>query len=186
MDVEMYERAVERTGEVVRNTRSDQLGDSTPCSDWDVRALINHIIGGMNATSAGGSGDKVEMDTGVDLAADDHVGAYERASKSALETFSEPGSLERTFTMPWGDTPGSAVLGLVLSDCVVHGWDLAQATGQHITIDDDVAEAIYGMTAKMMKPKGSFPRGDRFAQPVEVADDAPPADRMIAYFGRRP
>lgn len=186
MDVEMYERVVERTGDIVRNIRRDELGAATPCPDWDVRTLINHLIGGMNSMSAAGSGEKVEMDTGVDHAADDHVGAYERASKSALETFKEPGALDKTFTMPWGDTPGSMALGLVLSDCVVHGWDLAQATGQQIMIDDDVAEAIYGMTTKMMEPKGSFPRGDRFAEPVEVADDAPLADRMLAYLGRRP
>ena len=186
MDAEMYARVVERTGDVVRNTRVDQLGDSTPCPEWDVRTLLNHLIDGMVAVSAGVSGEKTEVDSGVDHAADDHVGAFERASKGALEAFSEPGVLDKNIAMPWGDTPGAVVLGLVLTDCVVHGWDLAQATGQQIVIDDDAAEAIYGMTAKMMQPKGSFPRGDRFAEPVEVAEDAPPADKMLAYMGRQP
>jgi uncharacterized protein (TIGR03086 family) len=94
--------------------------------------------------------------------------------------------MEKEFAMPWGPTPGSAALGLALADAVVHGWDLARATGQEIVIDDDVAEAVYGMTSSMMQPQGSYPRGDSFAEPVDVGGDASPRDRMLAYLGRDP
>ncbi|MEA2452775.1 MAG: hypothetical protein QOG04_1485 [Actinomycetota bacterium] len=101
-------------------------------------------------------------------------------------SFQQPGAIEKTFPMSWGDSPGSVVLGLALSDAVVHGWDLATATHQDYEIDEDVAQACYGMVTSMMEPKGDFPRGDSFAEPVEVPDDAPTADKLIAYLGRKP
>lgn len=186
MDVSMYERALERTGSVVAGTTPDQFGEPTPCTEWDVRAMLNHIIAGCTTFAAGAEGRRVEMSDGTDYAGEDHVAAYERAARAALEAFRAPGALERDFSMPWGDTPGAAVLGLALADAVVHGWDLARATGQDITIDDEVAEEVYGMTSKMMAPQGPYPRGASFQEPVEVGDDASPADRMLAYLGRRP
>jgi uncharacterized protein (TIGR03086 family) len=186
MDVEMYERALNQTGEVVRNTSGDQLGDSTPCTEWDVRALLNHVIAGCVTFAAGGSGERVEMTSDTDHLGQDHVDAYERAAKSALEAFSAPGALERNFALPWGDTPGSAALGIALADATVHGWDLAKATGQPATIDDDIAESLYQMVTQMLAPKGSFPRQTAFKEPVVVGEDASSTDKLLAYLGRRP
>jgi uncharacterized protein (TIGR03086 family) len=186
MDAAMYERALDRTKAVVAGTRRDQLDDPTPCTDWDVHALLNHIIGGLVTFASGADGKAVPMSDGTDHVADDHVAAFERAATEALYAFKAPGALERDFTLPWGESPAMAALGLALADAVVHGWDLAQATGQDITIDDDAAEAIYGMTSGMMEPKGSYPRGDAFKDPVEVSDGAAPAARMLAYLGRTP
>jgi hypothetical protein len=55
-----------------------------------------------------------------------------------------------------------------------------------MVIDDDIAEAVYGMTSSMMAPLGDFPRGEAFGEPVDVPDDAPIADKMLAYLGRQP
>ena len=186
MNAEMYERALETTGQVVRGTRRDQLENPTPCSDWNVRDLLNHLIGGCLTFAAGGAGEPVPMDTGTDHTNEDLVGAYDRAAKSALEVFRSPQALERNFNLPWGETPGSIALFLAISDAVVHGWDLARATGQQMDIEDDIADAIYEMTTEMLEPKGSYPRGDSFRPPVDVPEDAAPADRMLAYMGRRP
>jgi uncharacterized protein (TIGR03086 family) len=186
MDVDMYERALKRTGEVVAGTRPDQLKDPTPCTDWTVRELLNHLIGGCVSWAQGAAGKVEDPSASIDRVGDDHVASYERAARDVIEAFRSPGAMERNFTMPWGESPGSMNLGVAIADATVHGWDLAQATGQDITIDDDVAEAAYQMTSNMMEPKGSFPRGDAFAEPIEVADDAPPRVRMLAYLGRRP
>lgn len=186
MDAEMYGRALERTKVVVAGTRRDQLDDATPCTDWNVRDLLNHVIGGCLTYVAGAAGTRVNMSDGTDHVAHDHVGPYERAAQAALDAFSAPGALEREFSLPWGDTPGSAALGLALADAAVHGWDLARATGQQVTIDDDIADAIYGMTTQMMAPKGPYPRGDWFKDPVEIGGESSPADRLLAYLGRLP
>lgn len=186
MDAVMYGRALERTREVVAATRPDQLGDSTPCADWNVHQLLNHLIGGCLSAAGGAKGKTEPMSADIDRVQGDHLAAYDRASQAALGAFKEDGALEKTFTMPWGDTPGSATLMLAIADATVHGWDLAQATGQEMTIDDDVAEAVYRSTSSMMEPKGSYPRGESFDDPVEVAEDAPATARMLAYLGRNP
>jgi uncharacterized protein (TIGR03086 family) len=186
MDASMYARALERTGTVVAGTRREQLGDETPCTDWDVRALVNHIVGGCATFAAGADGRQVDFANPEDYAAGDYVHAYEDAAAAARAAFEAEGALEKEFSLQWGPTPGSAALGLALADAVVHGWDLARATGQSFTIDDDIAEALYAMTSGMMQPKGSYPRGDSFAEPVNVADDASPGERLLAYLGRTP
>jgi uncharacterized protein (TIGR03086 family) len=186
VDATMYGRALERTREIVAATRPDQLEDATPCTDWNVHQLLNHIIGGCLASAAGAKGETESTSHDVDRVEGDHLAAYDRASQAALRAFKEDGAMNKTFTMPWGDTPGSMTLMLAIADATVHGWDLAQATGQEMAIDQDVAEAVYGATSGMMKPKGNFPRGDSFAPPVDVPDDAPARDRMLAYLGRQP
>jgi uncharacterized protein (TIGR03086 family) len=186
MDVEMYERALARTEEIVAGTRREQFGDPTPCGDWNVRDLLNHIIGGCISVAAGATGKRVGFSEGPDHVAQDHVAAYKRASTDALAAFRAPGALDRTFTLRTGDTPGSVALGLAVADAVVHGWDLAKATGQDGTFDDEVTGALYAMTTQMMAPKGPYPRGSSFGDPVEVADDAPLTDRLVAYLGRDP
>lgn len=185
MDVEMYERALQNMSDVVSDIKPEQLGEPSGCGDWAVRDLLNHVVGYLNAFSSGADGEKLDVD-GVDFLGDDHVAAYDRAATDAADAFKAPGALEKTFILPWGDNPGSMALGLALAEAAVHGWDLGQAAGHPVVIDDDVAEAVHGMTSSMMAPLGEYPRGDSFAEPVEVPDSAPIADKMIAYLGRRP
>lgn len=185
MNVEMYERALKRTGEVVGNTQPERFGDPTACTEWDVRTLLNHTIGGCTSFAAGAGGEAVPMD-GEDHLQQDHVAAYEGAAKSSLEAFRAPGAMESTFVMPWGETPGSLAFYLALADATIHGWDLAQATGQRYPIDDDIAEYLHQMTTSMLAPEGDYPRGEMFKEPVEVAPDAPPGEKLLAYMGRSP
>jgi uncharacterized protein (TIGR03086 family) len=184
--IEMYDRSLARTGTVVAGVDRERFSDPTPCDDWDVEKLLDHIIGGCLTFAGGGSGSPVDAMQERGFATKDHVTAYQEAAASALETFRAPGALEGTLTLPWGDTPGPAALGLALADAVVHGWDLAVATDQKAEIDEDVAEAVYEMTSSMMAPKGDFPRMTAFKDPIEVDDDAPAQVRMLAYLGRSP
>ena len=186
MNVEMYERAIENAAAVVHNIKPDQLSDPTPCMEWDVRALLNHMVGGCEAIVKGASGEPMPSFDEGDHLGDDYVGAFDRAAKSSVEVWRAPDSFDKTFSTPWGDTPGQILFGLALSDAVVHGWDLARATGQQLTADDETAEAIYTMTTSMLEPKGGYPRGDSFGDPVDVPDDAPALDRALGYLGRDP
>lgn len=178
MDVAMFDRVVQATGGVVTDISPEQFEGATPCAEWDVRDLLNHLIGQYDMVAGRPPED--------DYTSEDHVAAYYAASVRARDAFAAPGAMERNFAMPWGETPGAALLGLVIADTVVHGWDLARATGQDVAISDDAAQAIYEMTSGMMEPNGSFPRGTSFAPPVEVPADAPVRDKMLAYLGRRP
>jgi uncharacterized protein (TIGR03086 family) len=184
--LEMYERALKRTGETVAGTTREQFADPTPCADWNVETLLDHIIGGCLTFAAGAEGRRVDAMNRPHLTGEDHVSAYENAARAALAGFRAPGALERDFTLPWGDSSGSAALGLALADAAVHGWDLAKATGREATIDDDIAETLYAMTTQMMEPKGRWPRMTAFNEPVEVGVDATSAQKLVAYLGRKP
>ena len=185
MDAAMLERAVQATGKVVAGTSKEQMDDATPCTEWSVRDLLNHMIASYEAVAVGGGGEP--SGTGAtDFTAGDHVAAYEAASARAIDALAAPGALEKTFKMPWGDTPGQVLLGLMIADTAVHGWDLAKATGQETPVEPDVAEAVFGSTTGMLEPQGKPPRGGSFAAPVDVPGDAPVHDRMLAYLGRRP
>ncbi len=185
MDVAMLERAVEATEQVVAGVSPEDFDSATPCTEWSVRDLLNHLIGSYE-TIGGAMGAGIANAAATDFTATDHVAAYRGAAKKAVAALSAPGALERKFEMPWGETPGNVLLGLTIADTVVHGWDLAKGTGQDAMVDPGLAEAVYGMTSSMMEPQGSFPRGTSFGHPVEVPEDAPVQDKMLAYLGRQP
>lgn len=186
MNVEMYDRSLRHTRTIVAGTRREQFSHPTPCTDWDVQTLLNHIIGGCTTFAAGARGTSVNAMQGGSFTDGDYVDSFERAAAEAIQGFRSPGAMDRKFTLPWGETPAQVAPGLALADAVVHGWDLAVATGQRLQIDDDIAEALYQMTSSMMEPLGSFPRMTSFKDPVPIDAGAPPADRLLAYLGRDP
>ena len=101
--VEMCERAAERTGKVVAGVRADQLGGPTPCTEWDTRMLLNHIIGGNYMFATLGAGESIDMSQPLpDFSSDDPSGHYERSAKGALAGFSSPGAMERIYPVPMG------------------------------------------------------------------------------------
>lgn len=185
MDVEMFNRAAKATGDVVRNIGPDLMSAPTPCSEWSVRDVLGHLVENFRAVANDVAGQEAEGDAGSDLG-DDPAATYDSATQRAAAILGEPGALEKTYKMPWGETPGQMLLGLAIGDTAVHGWDMAVATGQSYEIDEDIAEAVYAMTSGMMEPHGSWPRGDTFGPPVEVPDDASATDRAVAYLGRDP
>jgi len=160
-----YERAVASTARAVAAVRDDQLGFPTPCSAWDVRTLGNHLIK-ATWTFAG-----VETAEG-DWMAGDRAGAFGDAAAASVAAFGSEGG-------------GSCdALPYALLDTVVHGWDLARATGHNPAIDADLAGATFevakGVVTDELRARGSF------GPPVEVGDDAPVHERLVAFLGRRP
>jgi uncharacterized protein (TIGR03086 family) len=90
--------------------------------------------------------------------------------------------MERPVTVPFGTVPGVVALHLRLTEILVHGWDLAHATGQTATFPDDLVEQELDFTRGKLAdvPSNRSP----FAPPQEVADDAPALDRLAACLGR--
>ena len=182
----MLERAMAATARVVRGVRPEQHDDPTPCPDWTVRTLQNHLVAGNRYFAASAGGEQADMA----LWAADHLGdgdagaAYEATAKAALDAWRTPGALERRAKLPSGGS-GPRVFDMHLMDTVVHGWDLATATGQDSPVDPDTAQALYDAW------HGKFPdevrAGGRVVGPeVDVAPDAPVTDRLLAYLGRTP
>ncbi len=190
--VEMLRKTTLRVKEVVAGVEQSQAADPTPCSEWSVLDLLNHLIGGLEFTAGCIVGDVPNIRPNeaessyrgeTDIAV--LVRAYPAAVDLALELAASPGALERTATTPFGEMPVSQIFIGTTMDQFIHGWDLAKATGQDTTLDAGLVEFAYGMLVS-----GGFANMGRqagFIGPeICVPDDASPQDKMIAYMGRQP
>jgi uncharacterized protein (TIGR03086 family) len=172
--LDLYGRASEWTLSKVA-CAADKLDASTPCDEWDVRELMNHILETQNYFVASARGDDVSPPSPhpPEVLSDDPVADFERARVATLSTFGEKGVIEKT---------GSS-LGIASSDQLLHGWDLAKATGQDATMPEGLPQAVYEMI------HGRFTEQQRegiFRPEVAIAANASAQDRLLAYTGRNP
>jgi len=168
---------------------------STPsvCVEWTLRQLVNHLIGIPTVLGRAASGERLEPDEfSPDVMAEtDYFGldassAYDAAVSKALEVCARPDALDGVCAMPRGDVPFRNLVTLVVSDTVVHAWDLARSTGQDAEIPDDLAELGYTFMKGFVSPNARGGTFKHFDQPVEVGPDASPTDRLVAFLGRDP
>ena len=181
------ERAFASTREVLANVKDDQLDDPTPCQSWDVRALVNHIIGGAHwfgESTAAGEG---APDKGIDFAAGDRLEAFDEGVKKSVDAFNAPGAQEKIVKLPFGEFPGAIFMALATTDTFTHGWDLARATGQDAArLDPELAQQLL-VGAKAAIPddfRGPDPQAP-FGPKVDVPESAPPADQLAGFLGRK-
>lgn len=174
-------------GRLVDGTAPEQLDDETPCTEFTVRGVINHVIGGATMFGAAfehGSVPDDEMAKVMgDMVGDDPSAAYAAASARVQAAYHAPGALEGTVAMPWGEMPREAALGIAVFDVAVHAWDLAQATGQELQLGEELAEDV--LVLGQMMGIDQY-RGAMFAEEVIVVETAPTWDRLVAYSGRQP
>jgi uncharacterized protein (TIGR03086 family) len=180
---DLYARALDQASRIVDGVRQDQLGSPTPCTDWDVRTLLNHMVSG-NWNAAAVAEGKPRLQGQDDLLGDNPGEAYQQSAAAAKQAWQKPGRLEQTYEMPMGTLPGQAVLGVRLLETVTHGWDLAAASGQRPTFDDDVVRAATEIAQSNLG--GERPPGFPFAPAVEAGDELPAIDRLAAFMGRQP
>jgi uncharacterized protein (TIGR03086 family) len=166
----------------------DQLDNPTPCVDRSVRQLLGHVVGLAAAFRAA-----ADKDFGEWTDADPDAAGWPAAEADWRDTLAVRGpALVEAWRAPdaWTgmtraggvDLPGE-VAGLVaLDEVVLHGWDLARATGQDYTCDPDVADAVLGFVSGF--DAGGTP--GLFGPAVEVPADAPTFHRVLARSGRDP
>jgi uncharacterized protein (TIGR03086 family) len=176
-------QAMQSTLAVLTKVRSDDLDAPTPCASWDVRDLVNHFVGTARWWAAMIAGDDGGAD--ADYAAGDFVAAYCDSIATAVSAFAAEGALERTVRLPFGEFPGTVVLGMAALDQFAHGWDLARAIGQPTDLDPVLAagllsQARLAITDELRGPDGQAP----FGPAVPVPDGAGPADQLACFLGR--
>jgi len=185
--VALLQRVVDETTGVIDKIGPDQLGDPTPCTEWTIRDLINHITGGSTMFAVSAEQGSVPDDLmaqlmGGDNLGDDYKGAWGAASARAMAVFAQPGVLERIVTLPFGEMPAGIALNIAIFDVATHATDLAQATGQTIA-DTELLEAALEMGRKMIGPDMRQPGLFGAEQPAPA--DAPVTDRLLAFAGRK-
>ncbi len=184
---DMLARVVNQCREVVDGIRPDQMSAPTPCSEWDVRAVANHMTGGsLMFAECIENGSVSDEEFGrlmsADLVGDEPSAVFGAAADRALAAFGAPGALEQTVTLPFGTMPAGVAANIALFDLTVHALDLAYATGQSTELDPDVLQAGWEAAQAMLSP--DMRAGGMFAEAQPCADDAPLAERLMAFAGR--
>ena len=172
---------------VITGVRDDQLTEPTPCPDMSVAALLDHLVGLTEAFRH--SAEKSPL-AGAASADADHLPAdwRERLPQqldALVAAWQQPSAWEGT-TEVAGVTMPAAAMGLVgANEVLVHGWDLAVATGQPYAVDPLTAEACLEFN-KGFAAGAPEARDAMYGPVVPVPDDAPPFDRLLGQTGRDP
>jgi uncharacterized protein (TIGR03086 family) len=174
-------RASTAVGDLIDRIPADRWTAPTPCTEWTVRDVVDHLVG-MNLVFVAMLEESPMPERGADRLGTDPAGAFRR-SVAALQTAARrPGVLERSRTTAVGAATGEERLRWRIVDLLVHGWDLAQATGAGLELPDDLAEQALTFARAQLPDQ---PRAGRFDDPQPVADTAPAIDRLAAVTGRR-
>ena len=177
-------QALDATDRLIAGIGDQQWQNPTPCTEWNLRDLVDHLVAANRRFSSMLHGEQPAAAATQDAAGDDGdlVAAYRDSGKRMLAAFRQPGALEQTVTLPIGAAPAIAALHLRVTDLLVHGWDIAQATGQPARLPEQLAAQELEFTRAKL---ADMPADRRpFAPPQPVADDAPASDRLAAYLGR--
>jgi uncharacterized protein (TIGR03086 family) len=170
----------------------EQWGAPTRCTEWTVAQLVDHLIDEhrwaaplMHGQDLEAAGKVVEGSRSLPV--DGGVGAnlaqeWDDAVTLSNEAFTARGALDREVALSRGATPVRSYLEEMLFDLTIHSWDLGQAIGYPEPLPDDLVSAVYASVAA----QGDLSGSGLFAPPVQVPDDAPTIDKLVAATGRRP
>jgi uncharacterized protein (TIGR03086 family) len=180
------DQALAATGRIVAGIKPAQLEASTPCPDFTVKALLDHVVGVNQMFFLAARDKKVDVSK-MSGAGDDPASAFDLSAKEASEAWKAPGILEEQVELPFGTFPGAVALNMFISETVVHGWDVAKATGQSTEIDTKLAEVSWEAVKDLPDAfRGGPGSGMPFGPKVEAPAGASPGDRLIAHMGRQP
>jgi len=182
----VHRRALDATRSFVVGVGTDQWDKPTPCADWNVRELLNHIVAGnlwAAELASGRSIDDVGSTLDGDVLGTDPIAAYDTSAARAAGAFEAPGALDAPCAVSYGPVPGSVYAGHRLLDVLVHGWDLAEATGQSTQLDPQLVAACWEVARPqlaLLQGSGAF--GADYV-PADAIDEETQAT-LLAAFGR--
>ena len=164
-------------GAVVGGIRADQLDNPTPCAKFTVRGVLDHMIGGATMFSAAFRGvEPGQADT------TDVLATFGPTLTELADAMHSPGALDRTIQAPFGEVPGTDFARFVVLDGLLHGWDLATATGQPYEPPDSLVAEVEAFAPQAVEPLRD---GDTFGPALEPPASATPIQRLAAFTGRR-
>lgn len=182
---EFFGRSADLFDERVRAVGDDHWDHGTPCTEWSVRDLVNHLTNEclwvpplLRGQTIEEVGDRFDGD----CLGDDPVGSWADAVADARAAATETGALDRTVNLSFGNVPGHVYIAQVGTDLLVHSWDLARGIGYDETLPKDLMEVAYEGAKgyeKELRDSGLF--GDKF----EAAPGASFQEEFLGFFGRR-
>jgi uncharacterized protein (TIGR03086 family) len=187
LDLEPAAREIVR---LLDDVTDEQLAAPTPSTDTSVAALLDHLAGlalaftwaARKTVPAGGSAPSADA---ADLDPEWRT-VIPRRLGDLVEAWRDPAAWEGTTEAGGVTMPASQIGVVALDELVLHGWDLAKATGQDFRCDPASTQAVLEFTAESAKPENAGMREGLFGPVREVPPDAPPLDRALGYAGRDP
>ena len=188
--LEELDQVLDAVTRLVAGVRPDQWTDPTPCAEWDVRRLVDHITTGNRMIAAlaarEGTQDPEQMqEVRARLSpapGDDPVVAERESVERLRQSVGRPGFLEGTYPTFMGEQPGGFLVQMRITENLIHGWDLARATGQQAGFPDRVVERTLETLRFALAGRPRDPGGFGAEQPAP--EGAPPLDRLAAFVGR--
>jgi uncharacterized protein (TIGR03086 family) len=182
---DLYVKAMASASAYIDGVRADQWHAPTPCSEWDVKQVANHIIGEnlwAGELYQGKTIAEVGSKLDGDLTEGDPPAAYRKSMKVASEVVTAPGAMEATCHLSFGDHSGSDYGAQLFMDALIHGWDVAKATGQGTRLDAQLVEACLPIAQQIAT---QFRSAGVFGEDLPVSTDADPQTKLLAILGRR-
>jgi uncharacterized protein (TIGR03086 family) len=181
---ELHQRATEAFGQHVHAIRDDQWSAPTPCSEWDVRQLLNHVVSEnrwspplLQGRTIAEVGDRFDGD----VLGGDPKAAWDDSAAEAVAAVQADGSMDRIVHLSFGDFPGRDYTMQIFADLLIHGWDLARAIGDDERLDPELVEACGDWFAAMEDAyRGAGAVGPRVDLPARADAQA----RLLSMFGR--
>jgi uncharacterized protein (TIGR03086 family) len=183
-----HAQAGQAFGALVAAVGAGQWGARTPCPEWDVRDLVDHVVRGNLAAVQMLDGVALTELAALDLArpdfdvlGSDPRAAWQRSDTAAVEAFARPGALGAVVHHPSGDLPGRRFAVMRFTDNLLHGWDLARGIGADPTLDPFLVEAAHGFLAPVAH---ALPATGYFAAAPEIGPTADRQTQLLAMVGR--
>jgi uncharacterized protein (TIGR03086 family) len=186
---DVLERACQSTAAILAMVQAADLDRPTPCASWNVRDVVNHIVGGTGffAELAENGAVTERGDDDAEFTATDFAATFRQEAERLVAAFRAPGAMTKPMKLPFGELPGSVCVWIAAGDIFTHGWDLAKATGQPTDLEPDVATRLLAQIEPILPDQMRGPDGQAaFGPRVEIASSAPAADRLAAFEGRQP
>lgn len=180
----LFQKVVKQAEPCILEIRPDEFSNPTPCSDWDLRALLNHLVYELlwvpellNGKTVAEVGSKFDGD----VLGDDPVAAWKKASSEAAKAV-ERTDLAAQVHLSSRDVPASEYIMEMSNDVLIHGWDVGQSINCSLIFEPEVAQALYDF----IEPQAAEWRaGGSFGDEVTVSADAGLQTKLLALEGRR-
>ena len=173
---------------VVAHVTPDQAAHPTPCDSWDVQALANHLINGLDRFRATVAGEPVDWGTTMPDVEGEWATVFHDRADALMAAWAAVPDIEAKRPSPIGELTMRFIAGQQIAEIAQHTWDLAAATGQRDSLDNAIADEALTWTRGALSPeyRGPEASGKAFGDERPVAADAPVCDQLAAFFGRDP
>jgi uncharacterized protein (TIGR03086 family) len=183
--IDMLERTTSSVEDLLADLDEGVLAAPTPCTEWTVSDLVDHLVVGARMFAAVASGNAPVTDVQRSESLDDPRLRYSDARTEMVRAWRRRGLDGEVPFGPSGETPAKVICTTAIWDHLTHGWDLAQALAKPYRVDDDILTVVWDFSVSFMTPGRRGP-GQPLAPPVEAAPSASRLDQLMAFLGRSP